>query len=153
MNRHLATCRSALLLCGSLLLLGGCASRWQDMFVSYSDQMVPLRNQLLLGHAAEALPEVRDSTLGDDTFVLDRLEQGRIAWLAGQDAGSKQALAAADSRLSWEDSQAEYRLSQGLDQVGSLLTNDQSMAYRTPDYERTMLHHYLALNYLQRGAG
>ncbi|ELM3615311.1 hypothetical protein RYR54_000924 [Aeromonas sobria] len=151
MNRHLATCRSALLLCGSLLLLGGCASRWQDMFVSYSDQMVPLRNQLLLGHAAEALPEVRDSTLGDDTFVLDRLEQGRIAWLAGQDEGSKQALAAADNRLSWEDSQAEYRLSQGLDQVGSLLTNDQSMAYRTPDYERTMLHHYLALNYLQRG--
>ncbi len=25
------------------------------------------------------------------------------------------------------------------------------MAYRAPDYERTMLHHYLALNYLQRG--
>lgn len=151
MNRHTATCRSALLLCGALLLLGGCASRWQDMFVSYSDQMVPLRNQLLLGHAAEALPEVRDSTLGDDTFVLDRLEQGRIAWLAGQDAGSKQALTAADSRLRWEDRQAQYRLSQGLGQVGSLLTNDQSMAYRTPDYERTMLHHYLALNYLQRG--
>ncbi|MGL5610676.1 MAG: COG3014 family protein, partial [Aeromonas veronii] len=49
MNRHASTCRSALLLCGALLLLGGCASRWQDMFVSYSDQMVPLRNQLLLG--------------------------------------------------------------------------------------------------------
>lgn len=132
-------------------LLGGCASQWQDMFVSYSDQMVPLRNQLLLGHAAEALPEVRESTLGDDTYVLDRLEQGRIAWLAGQDAGSKQAFAAADSRLEWEDNQAEYRLSQGLSQAGSLLTNDQSMAYLTPDYERTMLHHYLALNYLQRG--
>lgn len=76
MNRNASTCRSALLLCSTLLLLGGCASRWQDMFVSYSDQMVPLRNQLLLGHAAEALPEVRDSTLGDDTFVLDRLEEG-----------------------------------------------------------------------------
>ena len=25
------------------------------------------------------------------------------------------------------------------------------MVYRAPDYERTMLHHYLALNYLQRG--
>ncbi|RQM63243.1 hypothetical protein EHZ64_13545, partial [Aeromonas enteropelogenes] len=121
------------------------------MFVSYSDQMVPLRNQLLLGHAAEALPEVRDSTVGDDTYVLDRFEQGRIAWLAGQDAKSKQAFAAADNQLVWEDNQAEYRLSHGLAQVGSLLTNDQSMAYRTPDYERTMLHHYLALDYLQRG--
>jgi hypothetical protein len=140
---------TGLLLAG--LLLGGCASRWQDLFVSYSDQMVPLRNQLLLGHAAEALPKVRESTPGDDTYVLDQLEKGRIAWLAGQDAISKQGFAAADSRLAWEDNQARYRLSQGLAQAGSLLTNDQTMAYRTPDYERTMLHHYLALNYLQRG--
>ncbi len=140
---------TGLLLAG--LLLGGCASRWQDLFVSYSDQMVPLRNQLLLGHAAEALPKVRESTPGDDTYVLDQLERGRIAWLAGQDAISKQGFAAADSRLAWEDNQAQYRLSQGLAQAGSLLTNDQTMAYRAPDYERTMLHHYLALNYLQRG--
>ena len=140
---------TGLLLAG--LLLGGCASRWQDLFVSYSDQMVPLRNQLLLGHAAEALPKVRESTPGDDTYVLDQLEKGRIAWLAGQDGVSKQGFTAADSRLAWEESQAKYRLSQGLAQAGSLLTNDQTMAYRTPDYERTMLHHYLALNYLQRG--
>lgn len=140
---------TGLLLAG--LLLGGCASHWQDLFVSYSDQMVPLRNQLLLGKGAEALPEVRDSKPGDDTYVLDRLEQGRIAWLAGQDGTSKQAFAAADSRLAWEDNQAEYRLSRGLGQAGSLLLNDQTMAYRVPDYERTMLHHYLALDYLQRG--
>ncbi|WP_162520066.1 COG3014 family protein [Aeromonas media] len=140
---------TGLLLAG--LLLGGCASRWQDLFVSYSDQMVPLRNQLLLSHAAEALPKVRESTPGDDTYVLDQLERGRIAWLAGQDGVSKQGFAAADSRLAWEESQARYRLSQGLAQAGSLLTNDQTMAYRAPDYERTMLHHYLALNYLQRG--
>ncbi|MBL0511378.1 COG3014 family protein [Aeromonas media] len=140
---------TGLLLAG--LLLGGCASRWQDLFVSYSDQMVPLRNQLLQGHAAEALPKVRESTPGNDTYVLDQLERGRIAWLAGQDAISKQGFAAADSRLAWEDNQAQYRLSQGLAQAGSLLTNDQTMAYRAPDYERTMLHHYLALNYLQRG--
>lgn len=140
---------TGLLLAG--LLLGGCASRWQDLFVSYSDQMVPLRNQLLLGHAAEALPKVHESAPGDDTYVLDQLERGRIAWLAGQDGASKQGFAAADSRLVWEDNQAQYRLSRGLAQAGSLLTNDQTMAYRAPDYERTMLHHYLALNYLQRG--
>ena len=39
---------------------------------------------------------------GDDTFVLDQLEKGRIAWLAGQDGPSKQVLAAADSRLAWK---------------------------------------------------
>lgn len=140
---------TGLLLAG--LLLGGCASQWKDIFVSYSDQMAPLRNALLLGQAAEALPEVRESTPGDDTYVLDQLEKGRIAWLAGQDGVSKQAFAAADGRLAWEDNQAQYRLSHGLAQAGSLLTNDQTMAYRAPDYERTMLHHYLALGYLQRG--
>lgn len=140
---------AGLLLAG--LLLGGCASHWQDLFVSYSDQAVPLRNQLLLGHAGEALAKVRDSAPADDTYVLDRLEQGRIAWLAGQDGGSKLAFAAADERLAWEETQARYRMSRGLAQAGSLLTNDQTMAYRVPDYERTMLHHYLALNYLQRG--
>ena len=84
--------------------------------------------------------------------MLDQLEKGRIAWLAGQDGPSKQAFAAADSRLAWEDNQAEYRLSQGLAQAGSLLTNDQTLAYQAPGLRaRTMLHHYLALNYLQRG--
>ncbi len=144
-----AVSTAGLLLAG--LLMGGCASHWQDLFVSYSDQMVPQRNLLLQGKAADALSEVRDSTLGDDTYVLDRLEQGRIAWLASQDAASKQAFAAADSRLAWEDNQARYRLSRGLAQAGSLLTNDQTLGYLAPDYERTMLHHYLALNYLQRG--
>ena len=70
---------TGLLLAG--LLLGGCASRWQDLFVSYSDQMVPLRNQLLLGHAAGALPKVHESAPGGDTYGLDLLERGRIAWL------------------------------------------------------------------------
>jgi hypothetical protein len=120
------------------------------MFVSYSDQMVPLRNQLLLGHAAEALPEVRDSTPGDDTYVLDQLEQGRIAWLASQDAASKQAFAAADSRLVGRQS-GRVPGQPGLAQAAACSPMTRPWLIRAPDYERTMLHHYLALNYLQRG--
>ena len=55
---------------------------------------------------------------------------------------------AAATELNWQDQQAEYRISHGLQQAGSLLSNDQTMAYQTPDYEQTLLHHYLALSYL-----
>lgn len=131
-------------------LLGGCASQWQDMFVSYSNQMVPLRNQLLLGHAAEALPRCvnppggRHLCAGPAGAGAHRLA-GRAG--CGQQAGlcrrrQPPRVGRQSGRVSAEP---------GPESGGSLLTNDQSMAYLTPDYERTMLHHYLALNYLQRG--
>ena len=88
---------------------------------------MPLRNQLLLGHAAEALPEVRESTPGTTPSCSTSWRRGASpGWRVrtAQQAG----LAAADSRLAWEDNQAEYRLSQGLAQAGSLLTNDQTPA-------------------------
>ena len=50
-----------------------------------------------------------------------------------------------------EDSQAEYRLSQGLARRAACSPTIRPWLYQAPDYERTMLHHYLALNYLQRG--
>ncbi|WP_111874491.1 COG3014 family protein [Aeromonas bivalvium] len=139
---------TGLLLAG--LLLGGCAS-WQDLFVSYSVQMAPVRSALLQGRALDAMAEVRELAPGDDGYVLSRLELGRIAQLARQDPASRQAWVAADRALTAQDEQARFRVSQGLAQAGSLLTNDQTLGYQTPDYERTMLHHYLALDYLARG--
>ena len=138
-----------MLLC-AVLGLGGCAS-WQDLFVSYSVQMTPVRNALLQGKALDAIEEVRELEPGDDGYVLSRLELGRIALLANQEPQSRKAWEAADLALQAEDEQARFRVSQGLAQAGSLLTNDQTLGYQTPDYERTMLHHYLALDYLQRG--
>ncbi|MDO2953621.1 COG3014 family protein [Aeromonas simiae] len=132
------------------LLLGGCAS-WQDYFVTYSDQSASLRNQLRLGQAAEARKAVRESTPGDGSYVLDRLEEGRIALLAGDVAGSRRALQAADMAVRADDERARIRVRDGLEQAGSLLSNDQTMTYAIADFERTLLHHYLAIDYLLAG--
>ncbi len=125
----------------------GCASVGA-LFVSYSDTMKPMRQQLQLGQWSEALAAIPESTAKDNNYVLDRLQQGRIAFLLGDWRTSQRNLAAAATELNWLDQQAEYRVSDGLQQAGSLLSNDQTIAYQAPDYEQTLLHHYQALNYL-----
>ena len=131
-------------LCGCLV---GCASVGA-LFVSYSDALQPVRLQLQLGQWDAAQAAIPDSTVGDNNYVLDRLQQGRIAFLRRDWSGSQRSWMAAATELNWQDQQAEYRISHGLQQAGSLLSNDQTMAYQTPDYEQTLLHHYLALSYL-----
>ena len=131
-------------LCGCLV---GCASVGA-LFVSYSDALQPVRLQLQLGQWDAAQAAIPDSTVGDNNYVLDRLQQGRIAFLQHDWSGSQRSWMAAATELNWQDQQAEYRISHGLQQAGSLLSNDQTMAYQAPDYEQTLLHHYLALSYL-----
>ena len=133
-----------MVLCGALV---GCASVGA-LFVSYSEAMQPVRLQLQLGQWSEAQAAIPDSTVGDNNYVLDRLQQGRIAFLQRDWSGSQRSWMAAATELNWQDQQAEYRISHGLQQAGALLSNDQTMAYQTPDYEQTLLHHYLALSYL-----
>ena len=139
--------RSQLLVMGLCGALVGCASVGA-LFISYSEAMQPVRLQLQLGQWSEAQAAIPDSSVGDNNYVLDRLQQGRIAFLRRDWSGSQRSWMAAATELNWQDQQAEYRISHGLQQAGSLLSNDQTMAYQTPDYEQTLLHHYLALSYL-----
>ncbi len=137
--------RALVVAVGGILI--GCASVGA-LFVSYSDTMQPMRQQLQVGQWSEALAAIPESTAKDNNYVLDRLQQGRIAFLLGDWKTSQRNLAAAATELNWLDQQAEFRVSDGLQQAGSLLSNDQTIAYQAPDYEQTLLHHYQALNYL-----
>jgi uncharacterized protein len=146
------TCWRPVFLLVASAMLSGCAGMGlSDLFVSYSTTMQPVRTQLQLGQWQEARTEIPLSEPSDNNFVLDRLQQGRIAFLLRDWSASKQSLDAAATQLEWLDQQAEYRLSHGLQQAGSLLSNDQAIAYQAPDYEQTFLHHYQALNYLFLG--
>ena len=130
--------RALVVAVGGILI--GCASVGA-LFVSYSDTMKPMRQQLQLGQWSEALAAIPESTAKDNNYVLDRLQQGRIAFLLGDWKTSQRNLAAAATELNWLDQQAEFRVSDGLQQAGSLLSNDQTIAYQAPDYEQTLLHH------------
>ena len=129
--------RALVVAVGGILI--GCASVGA-LFVSYSDTMQPMRQQLQVGQWSEALAAIPESTAKDNNYVLDRLQQGRIAFLLGDWKTSQRNLAAAATELNWLDQQAEFRVSDGLQQAGSLLSNDQTIAYQAPDYEQTLLH-------------
>ena len=70
--------RALVVAVGGILI--GCASVGA-LFVSYSDTMQPMRQQLQVGQWSEALAAIPESTAKDNNYVLDRLQQGRIAFL------------------------------------------------------------------------
>lgn len=132
------------------LLLSGCSTlTFTDLFVTYSDQMLPMRHAWHQGNATQALANVDPGSKSDTGFYLKQLEIGRLAFLAGREDLSLETLGRVDDYLKEQDRKAEYRISSGLQQVGTAITNDSAITYRIPVYERVMLHHYQALNYLK----
>lgn len=129
--------------------LTGCSTTgFKNIFVTYSVQMQPQRALIEQGQFAQAALDIEVGDPTDHNYVLLLLEQGRAQFLAQQWQQSLTNLKKADAALTAQDSAAQYRLSQGLNQLGTTVTNDNAIIYEVPSYERTLLHHYLALNYL-----
>ncbi|WP_432463056.1 COG3014 family protein [Agarivorans sp. QJM3NY_33] len=133
-------------------LVTGCSTAvFSDLFTTYSEQLRASRYQLTAGqfeHAAELLAEGK---VTDNSYYLKQLELGRMLFLAGDFEASQQHFSRVDQQLKWLSSQAEYRLSTGLQQFSTLATNDNFIRYHIPVYEQVMLHHYQAINYLHSG--
>jgi len=80
--------------------------------------------------------------------ILFAMEQGRVAQLEGDFAISLAAFEHAIQKSREQDEQAVLSATGAAGQAGAVLVNDKAIAYRAPDYERTLVHHYQALNYL-----
>ncbi len=80
--------------------------------------------------------------------VLFAMEMGRVAQLEGDVASSREAYDKAIARIRAQDEKAKISASGAAAQGGAVLVNDKVIAYRAPSYERTLVHHYQALNYL-----
>jgi len=133
-----------LLCCG---WLASCASL-HNLLVPYTAQMQASRQALLVGdleRAENALPGHAEESL------LMALEAGRVAFVRGHWDDSRHHLAKAIELLEEQERQARFRVTQGLEQTASLLSNDSVTEYQAPAYERVMVHHYQALNFLFLG--
>lgn len=138
---------SCLLLLG--LLVSGCAApNVKNMFVTYSTQMQPQRAMVAQGQFGLAADNISPGSPAKHNYILLLLEKGRAQFLAQQWQQSLDTLKQADAALAQQDRAAQYRLSQGINQLSTTITNDNAIIYAVPSYERTLLHHYLALNYL-----
>jgi hypothetical protein len=80
--------------------------------------------------------------------VLFSMEMGRTAQLEGDIAASKKAFEQAIAATRAQDEQAVLAVKGAAAQTTAVLVNDKAIPYRAPSYERTLVHHYQALNYL-----
>ncbi|KHT64973.1 lipoprotein [Photobacterium gaetbulicola] len=119
----------------------------QSLFSHYSAANSKAHQAMQQGLYQQAMDVLPDAPAGE---ILDGMERGRVGFVAGHYPQSFGALQAADSAVKEQQHQARIQVSEGFNQVGSLLTNDNMITYRPADYELGFLHLYLALNYLQQ---
>jgi uncharacterized protein len=80
--------------------------------------------------------------------VLYAMEKGRAAQLRQDYSISRAAFERAIERTQEQDDEAVIAASGAAAQTGAVMLNDNVIPYRAPSYERTLVHHYQALNYL-----
>ena len=80
--------------------------------------------------------------------VLFAMEKGRVAQLEGDFTISRSAFEEAIAGTKSQDEKAVISASGAAAQTGAVLVNDKAIPYRAAGYERTLVHHYQALNYL-----
>ncbi|MGF1875157.1 hypothetical protein L4D77_07500 [Photobacterium frigidiphilum] len=119
----------------------------QNLFSHYSAANADSHLALEQGLYSKAVDALPDAPAGD---ILDGMERGRISFVAQQYPTSFGAFQRADMAVKEQQRQATIQVSEGLNQAGALLTNDNMITYEPADYELGFLHLYLALNYLEQ---
>jgi len=119
----------------------------QSLFSHYSASNAQAHEALQQGNYAQAVEALPESPAGD---ILDGMERGRVNFVAEQYPDSFAALQRADMAVKEQQRQASIQISEGLNQAGALLTNDNMITYQPADYELGFMHLYLALNYIKQ---
>lgn len=127
-------------------LLTGCSTFSQYPLGMEQTTLGPLRT----GQATDYARTFRKRIQGRDK-VLFAMEMGRTAQLAGHVEESRTAFEAAIAATTAQDDKATISASGAAAQTGALLVNDKAIPYQAPSCERTLVHHYQALNYLALG--
>ncbi len=106
--------------------------------------LAPLREGRKTGYRATFGACTNDG----NSRVAFLMEMGRAAQLEGDYEASREAFAGAIAAARAQDDQAVISASGAAAQSAAVLVNDNAIAYRASGFERTLVHHYQALNYL-----
>ena len=128
-----------------LIFCSSCAST--STFRPYTSQIDPVIEKIRNNSPINFNKEFSNKINSKDK-ALYLLERGRIAQIKGDIYLSKQSFQAAEETIRQMDKKAILSASGGAAQASSILVNDNALPYRVAGYERVMLHHYQALNYL-----
>lgn len=126
----------------------GCAST--TVFTPYPVKVAPLISTL-----TESSPTNQsvffEQEIKENDKILYLLERGRYAHIQGDYKSSISNFENAISEINISDEKAVVSLSDAGAVSASILLNDNAIPYVGKGYERVMLHHFQALNYLAEG--
>ncbi|MBI1920273.1 MAG: hypothetical protein HYS23_04235 [Geobacter sp.] len=137
-----AFCISAL-----LLLLCGCSAT--STFKPYPGKIRPLLLDLQVGRPIDLTQRLLYECQGNDS-ILYLMERGRVAQITGQYDVSLGAFRAGMEAITAKDNRAVVSASKIGAQAAAVAINDNAIPYEGDGYERVFLHHYQAINYLEK---
>lgn len=134
--------------------LPGCAGT--TTFTAYPGKINPLIENLKFGRPVPPGPSLIDECRSSDG-ILYSMERGRIALITGDTDASLRDFSAAMEKIRENDGKALISASRIGANVAATAVNDNAVPYEGEGYERVLLHHYQALNFLNKrdleGAG
>jgi len=137
-----------------VLFLSGCATT--SIFSPYPQQISEIKRDIEKRSFTKPLKTL-DKNRSSKDKTLYMLERGRVAQLQGDAEGSIKDFALAMRTETAADEKAKISVTDTAAQGAALFTNDNAIPYRAAAYERVMMHHYQAINYLMKndveGAG
>lgn len=136
------------------LLLTGCAA--SSTFTPYPHQIQPLLSSLSNNSLLDDSKLFQSERRGKD-LILYNMELGRYTQRFGNIDSSMADFSASIEKIRENDERARISASRVGSNVAATAINDNAIPYEAEGYERVMLHHYQALNYLLKsdldGAG
>jgi hypothetical protein len=127
-----------------ILLLSGCAA-----FRSYDAELYQTLDRASTGNVDAAISLLESNNRLPDKDLLYYLELGMLQRLAQRYPESQKSWSVADQRLQVQSALDGVAALAGT--AASYVVNDKLKPYSGHDYEKVMLHTYMALNYLAEG--
>jgi len=129
-----------------LLIMTGCAA--SSTFTAYPHQIQPLINSMSNRTTIDLRQCLLDECKGKDR-ILYNMERGRYAQVVGNSDVSMADFKASMDKIRENDNKALFSASAFGANVAATVVNDNAIPYEGEGYERVLLHHYQALNYLK----
>ncbi|HTP64953.1 MAG TPA: hypothetical protein VMJ66_06145 [Geobacteraceae bacterium] len=138
----------------SVWWLSGCAAT--STFTNHPAKIDPLIATIQSGQSIDLDNCLLSERRSSDGLLYD-MERGRLAQILGKADISVHDFSSAAERIGQNDEKARVSLSDLGANTAAVEVNNNAVPYEGAGYERVMLHHYQALNYLKRndleGAG
>ena len=150
LNNKLKYLRYSPLFCvlTSLVFITGCAST--SIFIPYPNQAASYKSSLDNSKSESSIQKLEKKRTSADK-VLYLMERGRLNQLSNNIDGSLADFKTVIEQFNLQDDKAKITATGSLTVGSSFLTNDNAIPYKGDGYERVLVYHYQAMNYLAKG--